>query len=76
MVKRLSFTGSTLRPRSPADKAHMATQLQQQVWPLLEAGRVQPVIHEVFELADAARAHELMESSRHIGKIMLKVAGG
>ncbi|MGD9943570.1 MAG: NAD(P)H-quinone oxidoreductase [Burkholderiaceae bacterium] len=76
MVKRLTMTGSTLRPRSPADKAHIAAQLAQQVWPLLEAGRVLPVIHETFELADASRAHELMESSRHIGKIMLKVAGG
>ncbi|RPH61942.1 MAG: NAD(P)H-quinone oxidoreductase [Burkholderiales bacterium] len=75
MVKRLTWTGSTLRPRSAADKAHIAAQLREQVWPLLVEGKVQPVIHEVFELADAARAHELMESSRHIGKIMLRVAG-
>ncbi len=75
MVKRLTWTGSTLRPRSAADKAAIAAQLREHVWPLLEAGKVQTVIHESFELADAARAHELMESSRHIGKIMLRVAG-
>ncbi|MEY4677131.1 MAG: Phthiocerol synthesis polyketide synthase type PpsC [Pseudomonadota bacterium] len=76
MVKRLTFTGSTLRPRSAADKAQMAQELQQQVWPLMEKGQCQPVIHEVFDLAHAAQAHALMESSTHIGKIMLKVAGG
>ena len=76
MVKRLTFTGSTLRPRSAADKAQMAQELHQQVWPLLEKGQCQPVIHQVFDLADAAKAHALMESSTHIGKIMLKVAGG
>ena len=76
MVKRLTFTGSTLRPRSAADKAQMAQELHQQVWPLLEKGQCQPVIHQVFDLADAAQAHALMESSTHIGKIMLKVAGG
>jgi NADPH:quinone reductase-like Zn-dependent oxidoreductase len=75
MVKRLSWSGSTLRPRSAADKAAIAAQLREQVWPLLSSAEVQPVIHETFELADAARAHELMESSRHIGKIMLRVAG-
>ena len=76
MVKRLTFTGSTLRPRSAADKAQMAHELHEQVWPLLEKGQCQPVIHQVFDLADAAQAHALMESSTHIGKIMLKVAGG
>ena len=76
MVKRLTFTGSTLRPRSAADKAQMAKELHKQVWPLLEQGQCQPVIHQVFDLADAAQAHALMESSTHIGKIMLKVAGG
>ena len=75
MVKRLTWTGSTLRPRSAADKAAIAAQLREHAWPLLEAGTVQTVIHETFDLADAARAHELMESSRHIGKIMLCVAG-
>jgi len=76
MVKRLTFTGSTLRPRTAADKAQMAKELHEQVWPLLEKGQCQPVIHQVFDLADAAQAHTLMESSTHIGKIMLKVAGG
>ena len=76
MVKRLTFTGSTLRPRSAADKAQMAKELQEQVWPLLEKGQCQPVIHQVFDLDQAAQAHALMESSTHIGKIMLKVAGG
>ena len=75
MVKRLTFTGSTLRPRSAADKAQMAQELQQQVWPLMEKGHCLPVIHHLFDLADAAQAHALMESSTHIGKIMLKVAG-
>lgn len=76
MVKRLTFTGSTLRPRSAADKAQMAAELKQNVWPMMEQGRCLPVIHQVFELDQAAQAHALMESSTHIGKIMLKVAGG
>ena len=75
MVKRLTFTGSTLRPRTAADKAQMANELQAKVWPLLEKGQCQPVIHQVFDLADVVKAHVLMESSTHIGKIMLKVAG-
>ncbi|MDE2401853.1 MAG: NAD(P)H-quinone oxidoreductase [Burkholderiales bacterium] len=75
VMKRLTFTGSTLRPRTADEKAHIASQLSQQVWPLLESGQVRTVIHEVFDLAEVAQAHELMESSRHIGKIMLKVAG-
>ncbi len=75
MVKRLTFTGSTLRPRSAADKAQMAHELKTQVWPLLEKGQALPVIHQVFDLDQAAQAHALMESSTHIGKIMLKVAG-
>ncbi len=75
MVKRLTWSGSTLRPRSAADKAGIAARLREQVWPLLADGTIRTVIHETFELADAARAHELMESSAHIGKIMLRVAG-
>lgn len=75
MVKRLTFTGSTLRPRSVADKAQMAAELKQNVWPLIERGQCLPVIHQVFELDHAVQAHALMESSVHIGKIMLKVAG-
>lgn len=75
MTKRLTFTGSTLRPRTPADKAAMADSLRREVWPLLERGLAMPVIHQVFPLAQAREAHELMESSRHIGKIMLEVGG-
>ncbi|NKQ12957.1 NAD(P)H-quinone oxidoreductase [Pseudomonas sp. SST3] len=74
MRKRLTFTGSTLRPRSREDKASIATALQSKVWPLLEQGLCRPVIHSTFPLAEAAQAHQLMESSRHIGKIMLEIA--
>lgn len=75
MVKRLTFTGSTLRPRTVAQKAAIAQDLLKKVWPLLESGEVKPVIHTTFALKDARYAHELMESSRHIGKIMLEVKG-
>jgi NADPH:quinone reductase-like Zn-dependent oxidoreductase len=71
MLKRLTFTGSTLRPRSIEEKAAIAARLRDKVWPLLEAGRVRPVMHSQFPLADAAKAHELMETSTHLGKIML-----
>lgn len=71
MVKRLTMTGSTLRPRTPAQKGEIARELRQQVWPLLEAGTVRPVIHATFPLAEAAKAHALMESSAHVGKIVL-----
>lgn len=74
MVRRLTFTGSTLRARPPEQKAALAEALRANVWPRLEAGRMLPVIHEVFALARAADAHRLMESSAHIGKIMLEVA--
>jgi NADPH:quinone reductase len=74
MIKRLTFTGSTLRPRTPQEKARIAAELRAQVWPRLERGEMLPVIHEVFDLEQAAQAHALMESSAHIGKIMLKVA--
>ncbi|WP_370682592.1 NAD(P)H-quinone oxidoreductase [Comamonas sp. GB3 AK4-5] len=73
MTRRLSYTGSTLRPRSATDKARTVAALRQEVWPLLSQGQVRPVIHQVFELADVAEAHRLMESSSHIGKIMLSV---
>jgi NADPH2:quinone reductase len=69
--RRLTITGSTLRPRPVAFKAQIAASLKKTVWPWLEAGVVKPVIHEVFAAADAARAHELMESNRHIGKLVL-----
>ncbi|MDA8384450.1 MAG: NAD(P)H-quinone oxidoreductase [Betaproteobacteria bacterium] len=75
MVKRLTFTGSTLRPRPLAEKTAIAEALRRQVWPLLESGKVKPVIHATFPLTDAKRAHDLMESSQHIGKIMLQVKG-
>jgi NADPH:quinone reductase len=73
MLKRLTLTGSTLRPRSVEQKAAIARELHEKVWPLLEAGTVRPIIHKVFPLEQAAAGHRLMESSQHIGKIMLKV---
>ncbi|MBB1600991.1 NAD(P)H-quinone oxidoreductase [Variovorax sp. UMC13] len=73
MVKRLHFTGSTLRPRSLADKARIADELQERVWPLLSSQQIAPVVHRVFPIARAAEAHALMESSEHIGKILLEV---
>jgi putative PIG3 family NAD(P)H quinone oxidoreductase len=73
MRKRLWLTGSTLRARSVGDKAALARRVEQQVWPLVAAGRVRPVIAARFPLAHAAEAHRLMESSRHIGKIVLDV---
>jgi NADPH2:quinone reductase len=74
MSKRLTLTGSTLRARSVAQKAAVAEAVRRNVWPLLSAGRVRPLIHETFPLAAASEAHQLMESSRHIGKIVLTVA--
>ncbi len=73
MLKRLVHTGSTLRPRTVAEKAAIAAELQARVWPLLEAGRCKPLINATFPLAEAAEAHRLMESSSHIGKIVLTV---
>ena len=73
MRKRATITGSTLRPRTPAEKGAIARELRQQVWPLLEQGVVAPVIHEVFPLERAADAHRLMESSTHVGKLILSV---
>lgn len=69
--RRLVITGSTLRPRPVAFKAAIARSLQQHVWPMLEQGRVKPVIHSVIEAARAAEAHALMESNQHVGKIVL-----
>lgn len=73
MLKRLTITGSTLRARDDAFKAGIANKLYENVWPLLAAGKIKPIIHSTFALDDAALAHELMESSRHIGKIILQV---
>jgi NADPH2:quinone reductase len=75
MTRRLTLTGSTMRPRTTAQKGAIAADLRSRVWPALEAGRAGPVIHEVFPLAEAAAAHALMQSSMHVGKIMLRVAG-
>jgi putative PIG3 family NAD(P)H quinone oxidoreductase len=71
MMKRLTITGSTLRARPVAVKAQLAAELKEKVWPLLDAGRVAPVMAAAFPLAEAAKAHALMESSDHIGKIVL-----
>ncbi len=71
MLKRLTITGSTLRPRTVEQKAEIAAELREKVWPLIEAGKVKPLIHKTFPLAEAAAAHALMETSTHIGKILL-----
>lgn len=73
MLKRLTWTGSTLRPRSVAQKGQIAQALEAQVWPLLAAGKIRPLVHATFPLREAAAAHRLMESSQHIGKIVLTV---
>ncbi|WP_432255571.1 NAD(P)H-quinone oxidoreductase [Limimaricola sp. AA108-03] len=73
MMRRLTITGSTLRPQSVAAKAAIATDLRAEVWPLLDAGRIAPVMDSTFPLAEAAAAHARMESSAHIGKIVLEV---
>ncbi len=74
MTRRLTMTGSTLRPQSDLAKARIADDLRREVWPLLSAGKIAPVMDQEFALADAAAAHTRMESSAHIGKIVLKVA--
>lgn len=71
LLKRLTITGSTLRARDSVFKANIANQLQNKVWPLLSSGQIKPVIHSLFPLAEAYKAHQLMESSQHIGKIIL-----
>lgn len=72
--RRLTITGSTLRPRPVEFKAAIAQRLREHVWPLLECGKIKPVLYRVFPLAEVAQAHALMESSEHIGKIVLKVS--
>jgi putative PIG3 family NAD(P)H quinone oxidoreductase len=74
LMKCLVVTGSVLRPRTDAEKAAIAASLLEYAWPLIEAGTVKPVIHSTFSLEDVAKAHELMESSKHIGKIVLTFA--
>lgn len=73
LLRRLTITGSTLRPRPVEFKAAIAAKLRERVWPLIEAGKIKPVIYKTFPLEQAAEAHALMESSAHIGKIMLQV---
>ncbi len=75
MMRRLTFTGSTLRPQSDLAKARISDELRAKVWPLLDAGKVRPVMHSEFPLDAASEAHALMESSAHIGKIVLNVCG-
>jgi len=71
MRKRAIVTGTTLRPRSPVEKGHIAAELKAKVWPLLATGKIKPVLYKTFPLAEASKAHALMESSEHIGKIVL-----
>ena len=73
MRKRLTLTGSTLRPRTVAQKGAIAQALEARVWPLLAAGRLKPPIFRTVPLAEAAAAHALMESNAHIGKIVLEI---
>jgi NADPH2:quinone reductase len=74
MMRRLTITGSTLRPQSDLAKARIAEALRATVWPVLASGRIAPVMDSTFPLAEAAAAHARMESSAHIGKIVLSVA--
>ncbi|MEE3502837.1 NAD(P)H-quinone oxidoreductase [Acidiphilium acidophilum] len=74
MVKRLTVTGSTMRPRTAAEKAAIATQLHETVWPWLEAGRVLPVIAETASWESVSKMHQVMENSSHVGKIILKIS--
>jgi len=76
LYRRLTITGSTLRPRSVEYKTTIATALRHRIWPLLESGKIQSVIHATFALTEAAQAHALMESGAHVGKIMLRVGQG
>lgn len=75
LSKRLTLTGSTLRPQTPAQKSAIARDCEATMWPMIEHGQLKSMIHASFPLAEAWRAHELMESSRHMGKIVLEVAG-
>jgi len=74
LLRRLTITGSTLRPRPVAFKAKLAETLEKKVWPLIASGKIRPVIHSRFALADACDAHALMETSAHVGKLMLEVS--
>jgi NADPH:quinone reductase-like Zn-dependent oxidoreductase len=74
MLKRLVYTGSTLRSRPDSFKTEIARQMREQVWPLIESGTIKPLLSKTFPLAEAAEAHRLMESATHIGKIILETA--
>lgn len=74
MVKRLTVTGSTMRPRTADEKRAIRDELVEQVWPLLEAGKVAPVIHDVIDFDQVSEGHRLMESSSHIGKILMRIS--
>jgi NADPH2:quinone reductase len=74
MQKRLTLTGSTLRARSAEEKARLVAAVERNVWPWVQSGRFKPVIYKVVPIKDAAEAHKVMESSQHIGKIILEVA--
>jgi NADPH:quinone reductase len=74
MVKRLMITGSTLRPRSVGEKRRLRDGVEEHLWPLVREGKIRPIVDQVFSMGDVARAHERMESSLHIGKIVLKLA--
>src|SRR5260370_1192136 len=74
MHKRLTITGSTMRPRPVVEKGEIARELYEKVWPLLESGRVKVLVDRVFPLAEAAEAHRYLEAGEHIGKVILKVA--
>jgi NADPH:quinone reductase len=71
--RRLSISGSTLRPRSLDFKAAIVASLREHIWPLIEAGKIKPVVYKVFPLEEAVQAHVLMEASTHVGKIVLQV---
>jgi NADPH2:quinone reductase len=73
MAKRLIITGSTLRSRSVDEKTHLRNGVERNLWPLVQEGKIRPIVDSVFSLEDAARAHERMESSMHIGKIVLQL---
>ena len=73
LANRVTITGSTLRPQTVAEKTRIATDVERNVLPLLESGRIRPIIHQTFPLDAAPAAHELMESSRHMGKIVLEI---
>ena len=73
MQKRLTITGSTLRNREASFKSALATEIEKLVWPVIESGKFKPVIYKTFPLEEASAAHKLMESSEHIGKIVLEI---